>query len=86
MMSAFAIGDRVSLTSGGQAMNVESVQTESVACVWLDKAGKVRRDTFPKQCLRHGDSRFDGIPDLVIEGITHTRDELDSYLKVSGNA
>jgi uncharacterized protein YodC (DUF2158 family) len=81
-----SIGDVVSFKSGGQGMTVEEVNLNMVGCVWLSRDGRVRRDTFPSACLRHGDSRFDGIADLVIEGVTHSSDEIDVYLKAAGNA
>jgi uncharacterized protein YodC (DUF2158 family) len=86
MMSQYAVGSVVSLNSGGQGMTVERVDADSVACVWIDRDGRVRRDSFLGACLRLGDSRFDGIADLLIEGVTHTRPEIDACSKVAGNA
>jgi uncharacterized protein YodC (DUF2158 family) len=65
-MIEFEIGDIVSLKSGGVAMTVEAVEDERATCIWMSRDGRVRRENLPVMTLRHGDSQFDGIGDLVL--------------------
>jgi uncharacterized protein YodC (DUF2158 family) len=50
----FQPGCCVTLVSGGPLMTVEATGGNGVGCVWFDAEGKLNRDWFPPQTLRHG--------------------------------
>ena len=50
----FEIGEVVKLrssTKSASSMTIENMSGSKVSCVWMDKA-QVRRDAFPKDCLK----------------------------------
>ena len=67
-------------------MTVEGSEDGKIDCVWADRQGRVRRDNFPVAVLSRSHVEFDGIGDLVIEGVTHTKREIDAMYGDAGNA
>jgi len=82
----FKTGNMVSLKSGGAAMVIEALVDDLAQLVWMDKQARTRRDQLPTVCLRHSSGQFDGVRDLVIEGVTHSTDQLVDYLETAGRA
>ena len=82
---SFQVGEVVSLKSSDRSMVVERVDYDQVFCVWHGKE-LVRRGSFPAACLRLSDGSFDGVGQLIIEGVTHSRSEIEMILKAEGNA
>ena len=81
----FSVGTVVQLKSGGIAMTVEVASSGKVGCIWSDKTGRLRRETLPAETLQLFDQYRD-VPMLVIEGLTHSSDEVAEILKGQGNA
>ena len=81
----FSVGNAVTLTSGGQAMTIFSVDGDNALCVWIDKTGKDRSRDFPTKCLVHDTG---GAFNLIIEGFNATSEEMDQLTgrKAIGNA
>jgi hypothetical protein len=57
-MEQLEIGDLVVLTAGSMRMAVESVDGDSVACVWCHE-GKIGRDAFNARLLKKWEHRED---------------------------
>lgn len=51
----FTVGMNAKLKSGGPVMTVESVDGDSVTCIWFDKAHLSRSTFFADTILRHTD-------------------------------
>lgn len=83
---ALQVGDVISLRSGGSAMTLEAIDGDAAVCVWMDRAGKFRREQLPIDCVRKGTAEFDNLPHLVICDGSCNRGLLESKLGVSGNA
>jgi uncharacterized protein YodC (DUF2158 family) len=61
-MDQLQVGDLVVLTAGSMRMAVESVDGDSVACVWCHE-GKIGRDAFHPKLLKKWEHREeDGRP------------------------
>ncbi|MGD9810407.1 MAG: DUF2158 domain-containing protein [Sphingobium sp.] len=86
MTVTFSPGDVVSLQSGGAAMTLVQIMGNDADCVWMTKLGQLRRTTLPTKCLRAGTDEYDGVGTLIIEGMTHSRDEIDRLYGDAGNA
>ncbi len=57
-MENIQVGDLVVLTAGSMRMAVESVEGDTVACVWCHE-GKIGRDAFHAKLLKKWEHRED---------------------------
>ncbi len=86
MTESLLLGDVVTLKSGGLPMTVVDCIGEQRVVAWQDKQGRMHKDQFHHDCLRRSAGEFDGMDNLIIEGVTHSREEIDAYLETAGNA
>jgi len=47
----FNVGDNVQLKSGGPIMVIDSVEDDSIECIWFNKDGIIERYTFQAETL-----------------------------------
>lgn len=57
-MVDYAVGDLVVLTAGSMRMAIETVEGDTVSCLWCHE-GKIGRDTFNKTLVKKWEHRED---------------------------
>ena len=68
-------GGVVQLRSGGIAMTISSIEDGIAHCVWSDKAGRIQRDQFPTELLKHSTLGTDAI--IVMAGLNTSQQQID---------
>jgi hypothetical protein len=82
--SEITVGTVVQYKSGGHAMTVDRIEGERAICVSSDG----RRTRFDNVAITSLQPHlpYGEVGMLVIEGVTHTREEVVDILKEAGNA